>query len=539
MESGQNRSLQPAVESTEINQAAELLPAAASINANSSHHDHKIVNFSRDGAKAGTKYPQSQPPSSLDQGVATDFKALPDGSLLEPVTTRETPLELQLLHWSSSRFDIADRVHFGGKVFAPPQWSPSLLRAVRMPTAVMPSGPPRLIFNRISEVLRTFVDLPDEMLVRVVAYVLATWFPESLTVAPLLWITGPSTSGKTTLLRLLHCLCRRAILVTDVTPAALYSLPALLKPTLLIDECELGNTGADQHVIRLIRAGSTRGVYVARRDEVFDPFCLKAVASRTWPDDGAVASRAVFIAMLPTRRILPAFDPQLIADEVDALQAQLLDFRLRNFHLVRVPQLRAASELNPRTLQIARSLATPFLGDKLLEGKLIPSLCQQDQEADAVRHEQPECVVVEALFKLAHEKPVGELFVQGIALRANNILIERGDGRSFTAKRVGIILRSLGIKTERLGSWGRGICINPHHQRQVHRLAHAFGITRRDTTGWMALKGGYGGLPCPLCGEFDLNAGLRFIPRPPLKPRHRLIDRSDPPGDLDRGSLSL
>jgi len=340
MDSGQDRPICAAEGSTETNQTAEPLPVAASISADSSHHDLKIVNFSRDGEKVGTRYPQSPPPDSLDHGVGTVFKALPDGSFLELITTGETSPELKFLHWSSSGFDITDRLHFGGKVFVPPRWSPTLLHAVRMPTDVRRSGRARVLFNRVSEILRTFINLPEEMHVPIVVYVLATWFPESLAVAPLLWITGPPTSVKTTLLRLLHCLCRRPILVTDLTPAALYSLPALLKPTLLIDECELGNSAADQHLIRLIRAGSTRGVHVPRQGDVFDPFCPKAVASRTWPDDAAVASRAVFIAMLPTRRSLPAFDPQLIGDEVDALQAELLDFRLQNFHLVRSPQLR-------------------------------------------------------------------------------------------------------------------------------------------------------------------------------------------------------
>jgi hypothetical protein len=63
--------------------------------------------------------------------------------------------------------------------------------------------------------------------------------------------------------------------------------------------------------------------------------------------------------------------------------------------------------------------------------------------------------------------------------------------------------------------------ISPHYQRQVHELAQTFGMTRRETTGWMALKNGYGGLPCQLCGEFDLNAGLRFVPQPQLKQRRR------------------
>ena len=537
MDSGQDHSLSPAVGSAEANRAAAPLPAPASISANRSHHEHKLVNLSRDGAKGRAKCAQSPPVDSLGRSVATDFEVLPDGSLLELVATRETSPRLQLLHWSGSGCVITDRLHLDGRIFEPPRWDPSFLHAVRLPTGVRPSRGVPDLFNRISEMLRTFIDLPEEMVVRVVVYILATWFPESLAVAPLLWITGAPTSGKTTLLRLLHSLCRRPILVTDVRPAALYSLPVFLKPTLLIDECDLGSSGADQHLLRLIRAGSTPGIHVPRNGHIYDLFCSKAVAARLLPDDGAVASRSVSIPMLPTGRSLPAFDPQLISDEVDNLQAELLDFRLRNFHLIRRPQLQAASDLNSRTLQIARSLAAPLQCNESLEAKLISSLRQQDQEADEFRQEQPEWVVVEALFRLAHEKLGGDLLVQQIAMRANDILAERGDDRRFKPRRVGSILRSLGIKTERLGSWGRGICISPNHRRQVHRLAQSFRITRRDTTGWMALKNGYGGLPCQLCGEFGLNAGLRFVPRPPFKPRRRLIDGSDPPGDRDR-SLS-
>jgi hypothetical protein len=220
------------------------------------------------------------------------------------------------------------------------------------------------------------------------------------------------------------------------------------------------------------------------------------------------------------------------------VQGELLDFRLRNFCFVKAPQLQAVAGLNPRTLQIVRSLAAPFRSDELLEAKLISTLRQQDQEFDAVRYDQPESVVVEALFQLAHEKQGDEVFVQDIGAHANMILTERCDDRRFKARRVGAILHTLGINTERLGRWGRGIRIGPQHQRQVHRLAHTFGITRRDTSNWMAVKGGYGGAPCQLCGEFDLNAGLRFVPRPQLKRRRRLFDEPDPPDEAVEDSLS-
>jgi hypothetical protein len=342
-------------------------------------------------------------------------------------------------------------------------------------------------------------------------------------VAPLLWITGPPASGKTTMLALLHCVCRRPLLLTDVTPAAMYSLPDTLRPTLLIDECELGTGRADRRLTQLIRAGSTPGFCVPRNGHLFRLFCPKAVVARMWPDDDAVASRAIFVTMLPSGRAMPALDNELLKDEIDAVQAELLGYRLANFLVVKSVQLSGAHDLNPRTLQIAASLAVPFQKDMDLEEKLICSLQEQDKEVDAVRFDQPEYVVVEALFRLAHEQPATDLTVQHIAERVNQVFAERADDRQFKAKRVGVVLRSLRLKTQRLGSWGRGIPACPGYLRQVHQLARTFGVTRRDTADWQAVKLGYGGVQCELCEEFGLTAQLRYMPRSPYTRRRRLI----------------
>src|SRR5262249_10819110 len=51
------------------------------------------------------------------------------------------------------------------------------------------------------------------------------------------------------------------------------------------------------------------------------------------------------------------------------------------------------------------------------------------------------------------------------------------------------ILKNLGVKTASLGSWGHGIELTMHFRRKAHALARQFGITRRDITNWMAVKG--------------------------------------------------
>ena len=62
------------------------------------------------------------------------------------------------------------------------------------------------------------------------------------------------------------------------------------------------------------------------------------------------------------------------------------------------------------------------------------------------------------------------------------------------ARKVGAILKMLGVKTMSLGSWGRGIEFTAQFRRKVHALARQVGITVLDITNWMAVKGGYGGL---------------------------------------------
>jgi hypothetical protein len=85
----------------------------------------------------------------------------------------------------------------------------------------------------------------------------------------------------------------------------------------------------------------------------------------------------------------------------------------------------------------------------------------------------------------------------------------------------------LGIKTIRLGSWGRGFEFNRQLDRKAHALARDFGITQLDINSWMAVKSGYGGPPCSLCAEFNLNAELRFYSLPPTRHKRGPLLTSD------------
>lgn len=86
----------------------------------------------------------------------------------------------------------------------------------RLPTAISPNATLEDLLQKTQKCVSTYVDLQPQHVRLVSNFVLYTWFADRLTVASYLWITGPCSAGKTKLLRLMHCLCRRAVLVSDI-----------------------------------------------------------------------------------------------------------------------------------------------------------------------------------------------------------------------------------------------------------------------------------------------------------------------------------
>ncbi len=485
------------------------LPAGSRYSLESEPSAISCVPSGLSSATAGAELQGRPGGSSIEVATAGPF-FLPDGSHVDLIRDPTSPNQLCFLIWNPQGVRLANHIKAGGQVFVPPQLHPTLVGAVRLPSGIQPCGEIRDMLEQISEIIFVYVDLPEDSLFLASAFVVSGWFPELLVVAPYIWVAGAFGTGKTTVLKLFHCLCRRAILVSDVTPAALYLLPSLLKPTLLIDEGEFGNAKTSRELHRLLRAGNTAGTPAVRGGVLYDLFCPKVVASRQPPPDAALGSRAILLPMLPTQRDLPALDAQAMQKIAESFQPRLLDLRHKYYE-----QLRSAAPLNlerlsPRTRDIGRALGTVLLNAADLQQRLGEILEEQDAEVRLERTLEPEWAVATALFHKVHEKPVGELFVGEIADRANRILAAQGETRKLTERAVGEVLKIMGLKTRKLAGWGRGFHVALLFRRKVHQIARIFGITRYDIANWMAAKAGNAGPPCVLCTEFDLLGGLRF-----------------------------
>ena len=200
--------------------------------------------------------------------------------------------------------------------------------------------------------------------------------------------------------------------------------------------------------------------------------------------------------------------------------------------------------LSPRVKQIARAFTAPLLGDAESTSKLLTILREHDEEARIERSLEPEWLVTEALLTVCHEgmengRLVSEILVAGIDKEVKKRLKAQGEDIKLGARKVGGVLKSLGLRTVPLGRLGRGLRLISVLRREIHLIAAQLGIDRRAIAPLTALEYGYGGAPCALCEEFGLTGGLRFIEINSFSPKnHRPFERGPllAKKDVDNGN---
>ena len=121
------------------------------------------------------------------------------------------------------------------------------------------------------------VDVPADYAVLLSAFILYTWVADQLPTGVYLSVVGLPQSGKSTLLELLSLLCRRALLVNDISQAAAYQACTNFSPTLLIDEIDWHASRTVSPFRQLLRAGTSsasRALRVRQSSCAFAPRSL-------------------------------------------------------------------------------------------------------------------------------------------------------------------------------------------------------------------------------------------------------------------------
>src|SRR6266849_2625071 len=252
-----------------------------------------------------------------------DFAQLDDGSLLELVEDPRDATRTLLAIWKDGRVDYTNRLEHDGRVFVPLQKTTEIFRRVRLPRSAKTYESPRSLRQGVGALISRCVALHDTYIGVLAAFVLSTWLVDCLPVAPYLSVVGLPQSGKTTLLNVLSLICRRPLLIADITSASFYQACARFMPTMLIDET---GTAANSRALRhILRSGTTRDVLAVRKNGIFHCYGAKVICWLESPDDAALNSRCILIPMSESKSISLVWtdDPKVQQMATD-LQAQLL-----------------------------------------------------------------------------------------------------------------------------------------------------------------------------------------------------------------------
>jgi hypothetical protein len=411
----------------------------------------------------------------------TSFKLLPGGSLIELIRQSDRD-ELQFLKWPRNhKFQIQPNLQIDGLLLKPPELETGLSRSIRFPTGVADYGSVWDLFTDVAAAIAKYISVPDDQIYLIAAYAMATWLTDRFGHAPYLSIIGPLASGKTQLLQVLNCCCRRPFLVSDISGAGVYTLTHRLQLTLLIDEAEFGRDYRSGELRRLLRAGHTAGGSIFRARRAYCLYGPKVLCSREPIPDTALASRCLHVAMPRAKCDLAPLDPAVLDSISDRLQPKLLMFRLRNY-LRRLDVKADLSMLSPRSRDLAAALAGPLVDHPKLQMRLVDLILQQEADVHARHSDEPELLVLEALFLRCHSDPRFFTTVGDVAAGLNKLLESRGERRKFEPRAVGPILRQLGFATSRIGSAGIGIEWNKKTLFHVHDQMERYAIPLEEFT---------------------------------------------------------
>lgn len=438
---------------------------------------------------------------SADNSVTeTDFAELKDGTLVELVEDPKNPSRKCLAVWKDGEIRFVDRLEQDGQVFVPLARNNEVLGHLRLPNAAMPYESVYVLLRRLETLISECIAVGEKYVPVLADYVLSTWFVDRFEVAPYLSVVGLPRSGKTTLLKVLRLVCRRPLLIADITPASFYQACARFMPTMLIDET--ASIRGNRTLRHILRSGTTRDVLAVGKDRAFHSFGAKVISWLELPDDPALNSRCVLIPMFESenKALVMAHEPKVQQMAAD-LQAQLLRFRLENYKAVKPAGVAGDEVVRPRTRDLLRVLSAGHAQDaERCQGLL--KFFESGEGIPAEPLDPAQNAVLGALFSLIHAR-------EGIpSVRVGDLTrVVTGENLRLSSRKVGAVLTSLGLGKRTRTNSGWALSVNRQDAQRLHELAALYGID-----GFKDRFDGISPEKCSLCRALGLNEKRPDLP---------------------------
>ena len=405
-------------------------------------------------------------PIQANPRIAKTFgETFADGSVIELVRSASSD-RLALLIRNAGRKTIATQVSHSGFIYQPPDVDETILRATRFPRDERSYGSNGKLFRRIRDLFERHAGLTQTDSALMTAWVASSWFSDFLSSPPILLISGPDIERAIGLFRLLHCVCRRAVVLGDINRSALVSL-ASFGATLLINGPSLS-----ARIRGLWSTSNYRGVYVVGNGKACSFASSKAVFLGMTDARG---DEGIHFALRPPHCDLSLLTEEQLREIADELQPQLLMFRLKNFERVR--NFSACEQSStPAESEASRALTASVLGDAEIVESIAPILQRLAQDTIAQRECDVHLAVVEASWAPCHKDR--EITVSRLTELTNTLLSCRGELLEFSAAEIGWKLRNLGFRRHRNG---RGMVLKFSQENRIllHQLAVRWSLNLR------------------------------------------------------------
>jgi hypothetical protein len=384
--------------------------------------------------------------------------------IFEAVSSPSHPGDLQIHTWNGHHSTTTSQLKCNGASFLPMKLSTGLVQLVRFAPPSMPFGSTSKLVSALRDFFSKYIRLQPEVVDLLTAFALATWFCDFLSMAPVLYLFGPD-DAVSTVLRLLSCVCRRAVRLGDIDIAGLATLPGGLNATLLLNQKDIG-----RRVRQTLLTSTRRHFAIVRGNGRLNLFGARVFAGETLGLEGPGFKGCLSPAQ-DSLRILTDSEEEVMAQN---FQSKLLRYRMARYRAVRDRQV-DCSEFFPTMREQALTWLAPICDCPELSKAVFAEILQQSQEAAGARLVDPKYVVTEGALFFCHKRDLAHFFVGELAETVNLLLKGRHEEPSLSAKGVGLMLRELGLHGERVAE-GYKVVLTDMVRQRIHQLARDYQV---------------------------------------------------------------
>jgi hypothetical protein len=395
--------------------------------------------------------------------TATGGEVFSDGSLLEIVHDPSGAARPTLLHWDGKVATVGPEMILGGCRYVPVELDPNLYRHLRLPSRLVKYGSTTQLFDNVRGLIAKYSGLTDKYSDLLTYFVFSTFFVDCLETVPCVILHGCASAEAVALLRLLGWFCRHPVLLTD----AGLSVPECLRPTRLICQSHIS-------LDKLLAPLQLSGFGTSRHGSVHEISSATAIYLGDAELRSPFIDSCLRIPVAPSRLIASRIDEEREAAVLKELQNQLLSYRLLHFTKVKSSNF-DVPEFSGSVRGLARTLGACIVEAPDLLTTLVMRLQDCDQAMRLDRVSQIHSILIEALLVCCHERR-SDVHIVDVAELANDILSRHGESLQLSAREVGGNLKTLGFRTVRLDSAGRGLYMLGEDCKRIHELGTLYNV---------------------------------------------------------------